>query len=149
MLVPQKAQYALRGVFELAKRFGQGPAKVADIAEAQAIPPRFLEVILSQLKRAGFVESRRGRDGGYMLSRAPEALTVGEVLQFVEGPTSPVGCIGATVKDRCQLYGSCVFLPMWRKVQDAIAEVYDGTTFQGLVDQEKASKTKYVPAYAI
>jgi len=149
MLVPQKAQYALRGVFELAKRFGQGPVKVADIAEPQAIPPRFLEVILNQLKRAGFVESRRGREGGYMLSRAPEALTVGEVLRFVEGPTSPVGCIGAAAKDRCQLFGSCVFLPMWQRVQEAISGVYDGTTFQDLVDQDEANRDEYVPAYAI
>jgi Rrf2 family protein len=149
VLVPQKVQYALRGLFELAKRSGEGPVKVGDIAEKQAIPPRFLEVILSQLKRAGFVESRRGREGGYMLSRSPESLTVGEVVRFIDGPISPVGCIEAASKDRCQLYGGCVFLPMWQQVQQAIASVYDNTTFQNLVDQEKASRDNYVPAYAI
>ena len=63
MLVSQKCQYALRALFELAKRNGEGPVKIAAIAKAQAIPPRFLEVILSQLKQGSFVESQRGSEG--------------------------------------------------------------------------------------
>ncbi len=70
MLVSQKSQYALRAVFELARRNGGLPVKIADIAEAQAIPQRFLEVIMNQLKQGGFVESRRGKRGGYLLARS-------------------------------------------------------------------------------
>ena len=66
MLVSQKSQYALRAIFELAKEYGKGP-KIAHIAEAQAIPVRFLEVILVHLKRGGFVDSQRGKEGGYFL----------------------------------------------------------------------------------
>jgi len=77
MLVSQKAQYALRAVFELARRHGKGWVKISDIADTQAIPIRFLEVILGQMKQAGFVVSRRGTEGGYMLAVAPGELTVG------------------------------------------------------------------------
>jgi len=138
MLVSQKCQYALRAIFELAKRTGQGPVKIAEIAEAQAIPVRFLEVILGQLKQGRFVVSQRGSEGGYQLARPPQELTVGEIMRFVEGPLAPVTCglDPAKTKDKCPFYGNCVFLPMWEKARRAAADVYDSTTFQGLVTQE-------------
>ena len=149
-VVSQKCQYALRAIFELAKRYGEGPVKIAEIAQAQAIPLRFLEVILSQLRQAGFVESRRGNDGGYFLSRSPEALTVADVMRFVEGPLAPVGCVGEGGTDDCPLVGGCVFLPMWRKAEEAVAHVYDNTSFQDLVEEErKMRKGSYVENYCI
>ena len=149
MLVSQKCQYALRAVFELSKRHGQGPIKIADIAEVQAIPPRFLEVILSQIKQGGFVASQRGSEGGYWLVRVPEQLTVGEVMRFVQGPIGPVECVAGNSDEKCPLYGNCAFLPMWEKVERAIAGVYDGTTFQDLVDQEREMAGQYIPGYSI
>ncbi len=149
MQVPQRSQYALRAVFELAKRFGQGPVKIADIAEAQAIPPRFLEVILSNLKQAGFLDSRRGSEGGYLLTRRPEEVSVGDVIGYLQGDASPVDCIAGGSKKRCPLYGDCVFLPMWQKVGKAISDVYDGTNFQDLVEEEKKKSGEYVPGYSI
>jgi Rrf2 family transcriptional regulator, cysteine metabolism repressor len=148
MMISQKCQYSVRAIFELAKRHGQGPIRINDIAEAQAIPPRFLEVILSQLKQAGFVESRRGNEGGYQLARAPGSITVGEVISFVEGPFGPVGCTTNSSENNCRLHGSCVFLPMWSKVRDAISQIYDQTTFQNLVDEEHKMKAS-APSYAI
>jgi len=73
----QKSLYALRAIFELAKCSKQGPMRIADIAKAQAIPRRLLETILTQLKQAGFVESCRGNDGGYVLIPSPGKITVG------------------------------------------------------------------------
>lgn len=149
MAISQKCQYALRAVFELAKRHGQGPSKIGEIAEAQAIPARFLEVILSELKHGGFVESRRGNEGGYMLVREPQELTVGDVMQFVEGPISPVDCTSSGSKDKCPLYGDCVFLPLWERVRKAISDVCDKTTFQDLLDQEREKARKFVSSYSI
>ncbi|MFQ6098206.1 MAG: RrF2 family transcriptional regulator [Armatimonadota bacterium] len=149
MLVSQKCQYALRAMFELARRQGRGPVKIADIARAQDIPKRFLEVILGELKHAGFVTSQRGNEGGYLLARAPHEVTVGDVVRFVQGPIGPVKCIVGDAKPTCRLYRNCVFLPMWEKVGRAIAEVYDSTTFQHLVDQAAQSAAEYVPEYAI
>jgi len=137
MQVSQKALYALRAVFELAKRYDQGPVKISDIAETQAIPQRFLEVILSQLKQAGFLESRRGSDGGYVLSRSPEELTVADVVGFIQGPVGPTAClIEKSSINKCSLYDTCIFKSMWEKIRDAISEVYDNTTFSDLVKQE-------------
>jgi len=149
MIVSHKTDYALRAVFELAKRFGQRPAKIAKIAEEQAIPQRFLEAILSQLKQAGFLESRRGNEGGYLLTREPERISVGDVIRPMQGDTSPVDCAAKGSKRRCPLHGDCIFLPMWERVEAAIARVYDGTTFQALLAEEKKRSERYVPSYSI
>jgi len=149
MQVSQKCQYAVRAVFELAKHYGKGPVKIAQIAEAQAIPPRFLEVILGQLKQARFVDSRRGKEGGYLLTRSPLHLTVGDVIRFVEGPVGPVACVGGAPQGECPLHGNCVFLPLWERVKEAVTEVYDSTTFQDLVEQARRMAEHYVPSYSI
>jgi Rrf2 family protein len=93
MLFPQKSQYALRALFELSKLYNTGPIKISHIAEAQAIPLRFLEIILNQLKQAGFVGSVRGKEGGYYLARTPDTLSIGEVIRFIQGPMDPVDCV--------------------------------------------------------
>ena len=90
MLVTQKNQYALRAIFELAKYRGQGPVKVIEIAQAQNIPMRFLEVILGQLKRSGMVESKRGYTGGYTLLRDPKKVTVGDIFRAMDESLGPV-----------------------------------------------------------
>lgn len=152
MFVSQKSQYALRAVFELARRASDRPAKIADIANAQAIPPRFLEVILSQLKQAGFVESRRGKEGGYLLARDPETLSVGDVLEFVQGPVVPIDCTDPHSTQRCSLeHGNadCVFHPMWMQVQREVQSVFNRTTFSDLVRQDQQREKTYVPMYSI
>lgn len=149
MLVTQKCQYALRAIFDLARRNGSVPVNVAEIAQAQAIPARFLEVIMGQLKHAGFVASQRGSGGGYFLVRAAAELTVGEVVRSIQGPIGPVDCVADGSKDTCPLYGDCVFLPMWEQVREAMSSVYDNTTFQDLVDQEMHKADTYVPCYSI
>ncbi len=148
ILITQKCQYAIRAIFELSGHYGQGPIKIAQIAETQAIPPRFLEVILSQLKQAGFVESRRGNAGGYFLVRPPAKLTVGDVIEFVQGPVVPVECMVGSYSADCLLVDKCVFAPMWEKVRAAISEIYDATTFEGLVEDAQKAR-KYIPGYTI
>ncbi|OHB68054.1 MAG: Rrf2 family transcriptional regulator [Planctomycetes bacterium RBG_13_63_9] len=152
MLLSQKCQYALRAVFEVAKRSGEGPIKIEAIAQAQAIPPRFLAAILNQLKQGGFVESRRGSDGGYLLDRPADSLSVGDIIRFVEGPVGPVVCVTGKGSVSCPLRGKCVFMPMWREAQQAMENVYDNTTFQDLMDREAlmtAAGQACVPMYYI
>ena len=139
MLVTQKNQYALRAIFELAKHRGTGLRKISEIAYAQHIPPRFLEVILSQLKRYGLVESKRGYTGGYALLRPPEKITVGEVFRFDVKDAAPVDCIACISQNKCPSRNKhkCAFMPMWKKVRDSIFEIYDSTTIADLLAQEK------------
>ncbi len=149
MSVSQKCQYALRAVLELAKHRGTEPLSVGKIAEAQAIPARFLELILGQLRGGGFVESRRGVQGGYFLAVSAEALSVGEIIEFIDGPVGPVRCLVAGKGSDCPLYGNCAFMGMWRRARDATAEVYDETTFQDLIDAQEAATGGYVGSYSI
>lgn len=135
MLITQKNQYAIRAVFELAKRQNQGSIKIAKIADAQKIPARFLEVILVQLKRSGIVESKRGFYGGYTLKKSPDEISVGDVLRYMEKNDS-LFCVSCIAKDNCSLKGDCAFLPMWTKAQKAMLDVFNQTTIQNLLDDE-------------
>lgn len=148
MNLSQKCQYALRAVFELATRFGQGPVTVGDIADKQAIPPRFLELILVQLKQGGFIESRRGVQGGYTLSVAPSSLTVGEIIRSVEGPLMPVK--KSDDPDAQQhLPGSYAFANLWDRAEKAVADVYDKTSFQDLIDEDRTAAGRYSADFSI
>ena len=149
MQVSQKCQYALRAIFELAKSQGNDLLTVGEIAQVQAIPPRFLELILRQLRQGGFVESRRGVQGGYLLAVAPDALSVGAIIRFIDGPITPVRCIAEANETKCRLYGNCAFMGVWLRARDAVAGVYDETTFQGLIEEEQASAGRYVASYSI
>ena len=151
MQISQKAQYALRASFELARRAGDGWVKIAEIAQAQAIPVRFLEVILGQLRQGGFVGSKRGSEGGYMLVQSPEDVTVGHILSYIEGPVCPVDCVNDKAEHRCPFYGNCAFMSLWKRAQDAVCSVYDGTTLAGLVEQQvnMDQECKYIANYAI
>ncbi len=144
--ITRKCRYALRAIFELALRDTTAPVKIQDIALSQAIPPRFLEVILAELKNGGFVESRRGNEGGYMLARPPCDLTVGEVINFLQGNAHNGVRTGWHGPD---LMGDYVFSKMWKKVTGAIADIYSNTNFADLVEQELAKRKIYVPDYAI
>ena len=143
MNVSQKCQYALRAVFELSRRPRERPVRTFEIAEAQAIPPKFLELILGEWKRGGFVESRRGARGGYLLLRQPDRVTVGEVIRFVDGPVAPVKCITQAERADCPLYAGCAFIGMWRRARDAVNHVFDNTTFQDLLDEDLSAAANY------
>lgn len=139
MQVSRKCQYTLRALFELAKRQGDGPVSVADIADAQAIPRRFLELMFLDLRTRGVVESRRGKQGGYVLTASPASITVGDIIRAVDGSLSPVTCAGGKNEKHCRLKNRCVFADVWRKAQLAAEEVYDKTTLQDLIDNERTA----------
>lgn len=151
MSVSQKCQYALRALFELAKRDTEMPTAMTQVAEAQAIPPKFLELILSELRQGGFVESRRGRGGGYILRARPDELTVGAIIRFVDGPVAPVKCIAGNAPSdtTCALFAECAFVDMWSRARDAVASVYDNTTFQDLIDKERLGAEAGANMYCI
>ncbi len=149
MTVSQKCQYGLRALFELSRRDAATPTRIADIAAAQAIPVRFLEVILGQLKQGGFVESRRGNEGGYMLAKAAAAITVGDVIRFIDGPIGPVKCVQGPPQEICPLKGDCVFLDMWEEARQAVSAVYDATTLVDLVERDRTRQAQFVSNFSI
>lgn len=148
-MVTQKSQYALRALFELATRLDAGPTRIEDIARAQAIPQRFLEVVLNQLKHAGLVEARRGPRGGYLLARSPRDITVADVIECCQGRFTPVDCLNGTGVTDCALRGDCVFLDLWEEVRRAVDRVYGSTTLQDLVAREQARLESTALNYSI
>src|SRR5271169_4252981 len=126
MNISVKGEYALQAIFDLAANAAAEPVKIAEIAQRQKIPQKFLELILASLKQGGFVESRRGAEGGYLLARSAESLTIGEVLRYVEGPQQG--------KSRDRRKGAATpFSDMWEQVDQAISSVIDKTTFADLL----------------
>ena len=138
--ISQRCQYALRTVFELTRRRGSGPVSARDIAARQAIPHRFLQLILRELRNAGIVESHRGARGGYTLAVDPRHLTVGSVIHRFDGTLDPVDCTGCGGKRHCPLAGRCAFAGLWRQARDAVTALYFSTTFQQLLERETSEQ---------
>jgi len=141
MNISVKGEYALQAIFDLATQPPGVPVKIGEIAKRQKIPQKFLELILAGLKQGGFVESRRGAEGGYLLVRPAEALTAGEVLRFIEGPQPG--------RRRSQRKGESPFAEMWNRTDQAVSGVLDHTTFADLRQAWIESHTKFVPNWEI
>lgn len=141
MNISVKGEYALHAIFDLAVQKPGEPIKIAEVAGRQKIPQKFLELILAGLKQGGFVESRRGAEGGYLLARSPDAITVGEVLRYVENRKTTKGSRKQKEADP--------FFDTWERVDGAISEVVDRTTFAELVRNWREKRMQYVPNWDI
>src|SRR5277367_5026999 len=141
MNISVKGEYALQALLDLASQPPGTPVKIGAIAKRQKIPQKFLELILAGLKQGGFVESRRGAEGGYLLARAPEAITVGQVMRYIEGAKSSKPTRKQSAADP--------FTETWRKVDQAVSDVIDQTTFAELVRNWRDQQSKYVPNWEI
>lgn len=138
MNISVKGEYALQAIFGLAEQSESGqPVKIATIAKRWKIPQKFLELILASLKQGGFVESRRGADGGYLLARPAAEITVGEVIRYVEGARS-----GGKHEDG-------PFSAMWERVDGSLKGVIDRTSFADLLHDWRENQSAYVPNWEI
>jgi Rrf2 family protein len=135
-MISQKAKYALRALVSLA-RAGRGETMmIGEISKQQAIPKKFLEQILLELKRAGILLSKRGRLGGYALLRAPSEITFGEVLRLIDGPIAPLPCLSKIAYRRCSDCAdeaSCEIRHVFARVTVATREVLDRTSLADAV----------------
>jgi len=136
MHISVKGEYALQAIFDLASQRPGDPVRIADIAKRQKIPQKFLELILAGLKQGGFVESRRGAEGGYLLARTAESITVGEVVRFVEGPNPGKG--------HARRKTETPFTGMWQEVDRAVSEIIDKTSFADLLRGWADQQNKFV-----
>jgi Rrf2 family cysteine metabolism transcriptional repressor len=141
MNISVKGEYALQAIFDLAANGGTEPVKIAGIARRQKIPQKFLELILASLKQGGFVESRRGAEGGYMLARRADSITVGDVLHFVEGRQEE--------RARVRKQADSPFADLWERADSAIDGILDSTTFAQLVREWTEKHSRFVPNWEI
>ncbi|WP_430240866.1 RrF2 family transcriptional regulator [Neorhizobium sp. DAR64861/K0K2] len=151
-MISQKAKYALRALTALAQADPEEPMLISEIAVQQSIPKKFLEQILLDLKRSGIVVSRRGKQGGYLLLRAADAITFGEVLRLVDGPIAPLPCLSQTAYrkcDDCDGEHLCEIRHVFARVADATRDVLFSTTIADAVEgagvEVAAAKAPQVP----
>jgi Rrf2 family protein len=111
------------------------------------MPVKFLEQILLSLKNGGFVNSKRGINGGFSLAKAPKDITVGSVVRFIDGPIEPIACVEHERYKGCGDTASCIFRDVWREVKDAISVVIDTLTLEELVIRYKEKGMKIMSQY--
>ncbi|HEY8393997.1 MAG TPA: Rrf2 family transcriptional regulator [Thermaerobacter sp.] len=125
MHLSTRGRYGVRALFELARRYGQGPVPLREVAEAQNLPENYLEQLMAPLRKGGLVQSVRGAQGGYVLARDPAQVTVADIIRLLDGPIGPE-------TDREATGTPSVADGVWEAVRRAITEVLEGTTLADL-----------------
>jgi Rrf2 family protein len=143
-MLSRKAKYAIKALLALAERDDEEPMRISDLAKAEQIPAKFLELILLGLRNQGILRSRKGKGGGYLLARDPSEIYLGQIVRMFDGPLAPVPCASQTAYVPC---GDCrdeavcgVHLAM-KEVRDATARILDGTSLASLRSKVEFSKT--------
>jgi Rrf2 family protein len=135
-MLSMKAKYGLRAMTVLAKEYGKGPVLIADLATAEQIPRKFLELILLDLKRKGLLQSKKGKGGGYHLRKPPSEISVGELIRVLDGPIALLPCVSQTAYRRCDECvdeTTCAIRSVMKEVRDVTAGILDGTTLEELI----------------
>jgi Rrf2 family cysteine metabolism transcriptional repressor len=130
--VSAKELYGLRAMSELARHFGEGPVSLSDVARTQGISQAYLEQIAIDLRRAGLLHSKRGAQGGYFLTRTPQAITAGQVIRALEGSILPIECMDDQRCIPCSREDECSARSVWEQVRDRLVETLDSITLADL-----------------
>ena len=130
-MLSKKAKYGLKALIYLAAQPVDRSVLIADIANQERIPKKFLDMILLEMRNANILTSRKGKGGGYALALPPERIVIGSVVRLLDGPLAPVPCVSKTAYRRCDDCTSeetCRIRRLMGRVRDAIADVLDTTT---------------------
>lgn len=143
MKVSKRCQYALRALMDLgiAQTLGNPLIRIGDLAQKENIPLKFLEQIFLQLKDSGYIESRRGKQGGYLLAVPAAEITFGEIIRQIDGPIAPIPCVSRSAYEPCTCpdEAHCGLHAVMAEVHEAITEILDGIT---LADSIKSTLRK-------
>jgi Rrf2 family protein len=126
----------------LAKENGHEPVLISELAQRERIPKKFLEQILLELKKHGILQSKKGKGGGYFLSKAPEAVNLGYVIRVIDGPLAPLPCVSQTAYmkcEECEDEMTCGIRIVMKDVRDATAQILDGTSLADILHQVEMS----------
>lgn len=138
MKISTKGRYGLRLMLELALHYEKGNIPLKEISQSQEISDKYLEQIINQLNKSGLVKSTRGSQGGYILSRKPEEIYIGEILRVLEGSLSPVVCTEDNGKT-CSRSPDCLTFSLWSELKDAIESVVDNKTLMDLISNKNCN----------
>ena len=132
MKISTKGRYALRMMIDIAEHSADGWVPIKDISERQGISLKYLEQIVTTLTRTGLLRSGRGSSGGYMLTKAPDQYTIGEILRVIEGKLAPVACLGDEI-NQCERNTYCKTLSFWTGLYKLIDDYVDSVTLQDVI----------------
>jgi len=133
MKVSTKGRYGLLAMIDIAAHQSQGSVSLRSVAERNNLSENYLEQLLSILRKGGLVTSTRGAQGGYMLARSPDSITMGDILRELEGSLSPVDCLSTPeASPQCS---SCVTRPVWEKLYSSLNNVLDNTKLSDLANE--------------
>jgi len=149
MRISTKGDYATRALQELSMHYNKGLLQIEEIAGRQDIPVRYLEQLLLILKRAGYLESKRGVNGGYYLVKPPHQITLGEIIRLMEGPPAPIYCVDPSSREKCPVEKTCGFQSVWGEVRDAIAQILDTVTFEEICRRARLKSAPKSMSYHI
>ncbi len=145
MKISKRGEYGIRALCHLAERRAGEFVQIREIARIESIPWKFLEGILVQMKRAGWVRSRRGVEGGYTLAREPHEIVLGEVIRLLDGPLAPMGS-AAELRDLMQRNRRHAgFYEVLIEVRDAAARILDRTTLADVVERNRVHRERSAP----
>ena len=138
-----KGRYGLRAVIDLAMYAKNEPVSLSDVAERQNISISYLEQLVAKLKKAGIVQSTRGAQGGYALAKAPEEISVGEILRALEGSLSPVDCsaVDGEGETKCSASNFCVTKYVWKRINDSINDTVNNMFLSELLEESNNVKS--------
>jgi len=128
MQLSMRTDYALRALFTLVEHYGGQPIPIAELARRNDVPKRFLEHIMLDLKERNWVTSSAGKKGGYVLSRSPERITMGEVVRHFDGYLAPIACVSVTDYKRCSQEPVCRFRRVMLEARNIVARLMDDAT---------------------
>lgn len=129
-----KGRYGIRAICRLARLYEDGPVSIQTIAKHENIPLRYLEQIMTRLRREGIVKSTRGPGGGYKLIRPPDKLFLGELIQALEGKTPVVRCVDGNEQARCRREDVCVTHDLWKKLNSWFQMILNSISLQEVMD---------------
>ncbi|SNB46762.1 Rrf2 family transcriptional regulator [Geobacter sp. DSM 9736] len=144
MRLSTKSRYGVRALFDIAYNSAHHPTQIQDISRRQKISPRYLEQIFQSLKRKGILKSKRGPQGGYILARKPEEITIKDIIQATEGDMLLVDCTPGTKKKKteCLFDGACVTQTVWQEASAKLNELFSGITLKDLCEKGQALGVK-------
>ena len=137
MNISTRGRYGLKAILDIAMFGAEKPVTLSSISQRQGISEGYLEQLMAPMKKCGLVKSVRGALGGYLLSRPPEEVVVGEVFRALEGPISIASCATEDPAEKCENEENCLTREFWRQTQLSVAKVMDSYTLADLLPGEK------------
>ncbi|WP_373898537.1 RrF2 family transcriptional regulator [Haloimpatiens sp. FM7315] len=134
MKLSTKGRYGVKAMVDLAVHYGDKPVSIRSISERQSVSEYYLEQLFSPLRKSGLIKSIRGAQGGYVLNRTPQDITIADIMEVLEGPVEISDCVD---KNSCNNIDCCATRLLWKKIKQSIDSVTTSITLQDMIDDYK------------